>query len=110
MATKVVYEWAVEENSSDGDIVDSYFYDRLSDIPYSVFRHNDLVLVRNEGNDVFGMEDRYWAYVKDGKLPEFFSDGGGGTTQIRVPKRFHKELDSYVLLKKSIKYIKKKKI
>lgn len=109
MATRVLYEWAVEVNSG-GDIIESFFYDNLADIPYSFFRRHDVLLVRNEGNDVYGLEDRYWAYVKDGKLPDFFSDGGGGTTQIRVPKRFHKELDSYVLLKKSIKYIKKKKI
>ena len=36
-----------------------------------------------------GLEDRQWAYIEDGKLPEEF-DGGE-----KVPKRFHEEVERY---------------
>jgi len=59
----------------------------------------DLVLVRDEwemcGKEPVDLGLRLWAYVKDGKLPEFFSGHfslGYGESTIRVPARFHREL------------------
>jgi hypothetical protein len=48
--------------------------------------------VRNTGNEIDGLQDRQWAYVKDGKLPVFFEDSAGNETAIKVPARFHAEL------------------
>ena len=54
-----------------------------------------LVLVRDEwemrGKEPVELGLRLWAYVEDGKLPEFFSTNREVTT-IRVPARFHREL------------------
>lgn len=55
----------------------------------------DLGLVRHEGNENDGVTDRLWAYVKDGKLPECFSDSMGTPIAIKVPQRFHIELKNY---------------
>lgn len=42
--------------------------------------------------------ERYWAYVKDGKLPEKFADAGG-VPRVLIPARFHKELEQYLRFK-----------
>lgn len=93
MQTKVNYEWTLE-TLDDGDIIDSDFSDSLTfdkaDLP-----GNDLGLVRHEGNEDDGVTDRVWAYVKDGKLPECFSDSMGTTIAIKVPQRFHNELSKW---------------
>lgn len=44
-----------------------------------------VVLVRDDD------DRRAWAYVEDGKLPEFFEDANGVEYR-RVPKRFHAEV------------------
>lgn len=55
----------------------------------------ELVLVRDEwemcGKEPVELGLRLWAYVEDGKLPEFFSTNRELTT-IRVPVRFRREL------------------
>ena len=56
----------------------------------------DFGLVRDEGNEIDGLTDRYWAYVKGGKLPEYFSDSMGVPIKIKVPKRFHAILNQYL--------------
>lgn len=93
MQTKVQYEWTLEE-TEDGDIIDSDFSDTL-DFNKADLAGKDLGLVRNEGNEIDGVNDRYWAYVKDGKLPEYFSDSRG-EVNIKVPQRFHNELKKYI--------------
>lgn len=94
MTAKILYEWCYE-TLDDGDIVGNDFEDNLSS--FNEARKTDtLCLVRNEGDEINGVEDRFWAYVKDGKLPEYFEDGGGYETSIRVPQRFHKELKQYL--------------
>jgi hypothetical protein len=94
MRTKVEYEWTLEE-LEDGDIIDNNYSDKLyyskEDLP-----GRNLGLVRNEGNENAGLTDRYWAYVKDGKLPDYFTDGCDETVNIKVPAKFHKELASYL--------------
>ena len=78
----------------DGDIVDSDFGDVLS-FDKAQLPGNDLGLVRSTGNEMEGVTSIHWAYVKEGKLPEFFSDELGRETSFRVPARFHLELQKY---------------
>jgi hypothetical protein len=94
MQTKVQYEWTLE-TLDDGDIIDSNFSDTLT-FDKSDLDGKDLGLVRNEGNEADGVTDRLWAYVKDGKLPECFSDSMGTLVAIKVPQRFHNELKAYL--------------
>jgi hypothetical protein len=93
MRIQVSYEWCYETVDEDGDITDNDFRDNLSEFKDS---EGELVLVRNEGNEKAGLEDRFWAYVKDGKLPGYFKDGGGHEVDIKVPNKFHKELKIYL--------------
>ena len=95
MQTKVAYEWTLE-TVEDGDIIDSNFADNLTEIDNADLIGKDLGLVRNEGNENDGVTDRLWAYVKDGKLPEYFSDSMGTPIAIKVPQRFHNELKNYL--------------
>lgn len=94
----VSYEWDIEEVDRDsGDILDHNHGDKLSQLLRAfgdiiTQGRGDLVLVRDEGNNVEGLLDRYWAYVKDGVLPEYFTDSMGEDTGIRVPQRFHREI------------------
>lgn len=88
------YEWTLEE-MKDGEIVDSDFSDILK-FDKSYLAGNDLGLVLSIGNEREGITDRYWAYVKDGKLPEYFTDSMGETVGYKVPIKFHKELNKYL--------------
>lgn len=93
MQTKVTYDWTLETLDGE-DIIDNDFSDKLTFDKYDL-AGKDLGLVRNEGNEADGITDRFWAYVKDGKLPEYFSDSMGTLISIKVPQRFHKELNKY---------------
>ena len=92
MTTKTFYEWDIETWVGE-DIEDHHHEDVISRLP-SLEANQKLVLVR----DTFvheSLELRLWAYVVDGKLPEFFSDIGAygyEETGYKVPKRFHAEL------------------
>lgn len=96
MATKVQYEWSLE-TVEDGDIVDSDFSEILP-TEWLSEPGTELCLVRNEGNENKGVLDRYWAYVKNGKLPEYFSNSMQQQICIKVPQRFHKELNNLPVL------------
>lgn len=96
MQIKVAYEWTLE-TVEDGDIVDSNFVDSLTEINNADLTGKDLGLVRNEGNENDGVTNRLWAYVKDGKLPDYFQDAYLQNTSIKIPARFHKELQDYQL-------------
>jgi hypothetical protein len=91
MKKEIVYEWCIEDRDEFGDVEDLNFADNLADLNTET---GDIVLVRSEGNDAEGVTDRYWAYVKDGKLPDVF-EIAGELTQIKIPNRFHKEVDLY---------------
>lgn len=93
----VTYEWTVEvledPSDQDSDILETQPFDHLEDA-LKFMRYEPearLVLVRNVGNDLDGLTDRLWAYVEDGKLPEYFEDGGAETT-VRVPGKCIREL------------------
>lgn len=90
------YEWCVETKDEHGDIVDSDFRDKLAELTMPK-ENQDLVLIRYTGNEIEGETDRQWAYVKEGKLPDYFGlpTGHGeeyAETECRVPKRFKEEL------------------
>jgi hypothetical protein len=88
------YEWDYETVNSDGDIEDHNHADKLRQFNDSNIT-DTLVLVRDSGSEASGLDYRLWAYVKDGKLPEYFSDSRG-ITGYKVPKRFHIELKRYL--------------
>lgn len=90
----VDYEWDVEVLDEHGDIEDHHFHVSAMDMvkEHTENPQSDMVLVRSVGNNDDGVVDRLWAYVKDGKLPEYFEDSNRRDTGYRVPKRFHEEL------------------
>jgi hypothetical protein len=94
----VIYEWDCETvadgdtpSFEDGEVIDhchaAVYQDVLkrakTDAPAG-FRH-EVVLVRDDE------EGRSWAYVENGKLPEFFTDADGADAS-KVPQRFHQEV------------------
>lgn len=86
MKNKVIYEWSVETVDENGDIIDSSFWDEKPTEPLE--QNQKLCLIRNEGNEIDGVTDRLWAYVENGKLPEYFTDSNDCIVSIKVPKRF----------------------
>lgn len=85
MGHKIIYEWSLETIDEHGDIIDSDF----SNSPFELIAANQrMCLVRNEGNEVDGLTDRLWAYVVDGKLPEYFTDSNDCEVGYRVPLKF----------------------
>lgn len=95
MRNTVKYEWTLE-TIEDGDIVDSDFSDTLS-FDKGLLHGNDVGLVRNEGNEISGVVSRLWAYVKDGKLPEYFSDANGNETDYKIPVAYKLECGKYFI-------------
>lgn len=103
MRNTTYYEWDYEVIDSDsGDVLDHWHEDSLSDFGRPLEENERLLLVRNEGNEIEGLTDRLWAYVKDGKLPEYFSNAEGNEVGYKVPKRFHDELAKYLNNAKAI--------
>lgn len=93
---QVVYDWSLEEIDENEDIVDSDFMqeipaDWVNKLPEDghTFR---ICLVRDLGNQEKGLIERCWAYVVDGKLPEYFKDSAGTDTIHKVSEKFHKHL------------------
>lgn len=95
MRMQVIYEWCIE-TSDDGDIVDNDFRDKLTEFTSPLEANQELVLVRNEGNFDQGLKDRLWAYVKNGKLPEYFYNSLEQPTGYKVPLKYHSELANYL--------------
>jgi len=92
MSKIIVYEWTNEVIDEHGDIIDQDFAERLQELSET---NGGIGIVRDEG-DEHALTDRSWAYVKSGKLPEFFSDAYQNETGIKVPKRFHDELEMFL--------------
>ena len=93
----IVYEWCVEVVDQHGDIVDNYFAASLAQaIEWAGDDDGEyeyqICLVRTE--DTFN-GDRAWAYLTDGRLPEYFADAFGHDTT-KVPQRFHRETERQV--------------
>ncbi len=108
----VAYEWDVEKvavdrrvHSFQWDILDHNHSEDLKTIgfdPEDVAKDEyRLVLVRDVYTVSNGVESRLWAYAyfdQQGvlKLPEHFMDAYGNV-ETKVPKRFHKELERWIL-------------
>jgi len=93
----VYYEWDVEEIDENDDIQDHYHCDSYASakaineaVPAEgTSMTSCIVLVRDDDNTRTGC--RSWAYLEDGKLPEYFEDAHG-VEIAKVPKRFHAEI------------------
>lgn len=96
----VIYEWDIEtvtdedtEEHEKNEVLDHNFCESYKALREQLTRFPDagdglrfdVVLVRD------GYYGRSWAYVEDGKLPEFFHDADGRNAAL-VPKRFHAEV------------------
>jgi hypothetical protein len=103
---EIVYEWDWEECTKEDDeglydVLDHNHMGKLEDTRQRLNEdskwlhknnqdgHFDLVLVRDVHDYYEGIINRTHAYIEDGKLPKYFSNG------IEVPKRFHKEFDRW---------------
>lgn len=95
MKKTVIYEWDYETVDVNGDIQEHNHRDSLSEFNASDIT-DTLVLIRNVFDGINGLENRTWAYVKDGKLPEKFKDDDENEGAM-VPKKFHKELEKYII-------------
>lgn len=89
-----IYEWDFETVDEYGDVQDHNAEDKLTSFPKDT--EGNLVLVRQEGSDAEGVTGRYWAYVKDGQLPEYFEDSTGQEVNIKVPKKYKDELAKWI--------------
>ena len=91
------YEWDVEEIDEHGDIIDHNHRDTAVAVLHLArgFALSDVVLVRDVWKDD-SLQERSWAYVVDGRLPEFFEDAYQRQT-VKVPARFHSELKAATL-------------
>jgi len=94
----VRYEWDVEECNAvettdldEGEVIDHRHCETYTEVkrvlaetppPGSVW---SACLVRDDDNG------RSWAYMEDGKLPEYFEDAYQHPTA-KVPQRFHAEV------------------
>jgi len=83
MKNQLNYEYKIEFIDEYGDIVDYDHFDKLSDCMLAFYRCDkgckvEMCLVRDEGNQYDGLQDRQHAYFfEDGKfsIPREF-DGG----------------------------------
>lgn len=93
--SKPSYEWVLEE-LDEYDDVNNVIHPDKSDLPecltLSKQPNYDLALVRDRFN-MYGEHIRGWAYVKDGRLPEHFSDASGNNVG-KVPPQFRKFIEN----------------
>ncbi len=91
------YEWDLEELehydevNDTQDIIDHNHSGRLKELLHlkDEFICSDLVLVLDIGDNDEGLKERYWAYVVNNRLPDYFEN-----SYYKVPKRFHNEFNS----------------
>lgn len=91
---KTFYEWTVEEMDGE-DVVEASHFDTYKKAMNFFEPGNHIGLVRDEVIEAEGVIDRQWAYIKDGKLPEYFSTAMGKDDGAKVPQRFHKEFNAH---------------
>jgi hypothetical protein len=94
--TKQHIEWLLEElvdGSEDADIHDVSHADSYAGIMALAkgCEHCRIGLVIDKWNAALMSDDRGWAYIVDGKLPERFTDAGG-VEMVKVPAKYHNEL------------------
>lgn len=85
----IVYEWQLEDVDEYGDIQDLFSFNTREALEIAgkmyppEYDHYDYCLVRMQGNQAEGLQDRQYAYFDlGGKIPEEF-DGGA-----KVPDKF----------------------
>jgi hypothetical protein len=96
----VHYEWDVEiltacesEQYEENEVLDHHFQDSFADCikelaqPLEEGLRRAVVLVCDDDNG------RSWAYLEDGKLPEYFVDAYQNQAR-KVPQKFHKEVSN----------------
>lgn len=86
---KTHYEWVAEEITDDEyeDIIDCNYCDTYKDaVKFCEGKKSQIALVISKGSMAEGLQDREYAYLENGRLPECF-DGGK-----KIPKRFHEEI------------------
>lgn len=92
----VRYEWDVESLEGE-DVLDHDHRDTFAEaiaaekISQNFRETTRICLVRDIWDYDHGLQERTWAYLEDGKLPEHFEDSGGRMSS-RVPQRFHQEI------------------
>lgn len=94
--SQIEYEWAVEETDPATENIEDVNHYPLPEIArrYPNFKLPEnfaVCLVRDDWRRR-GDAPRSWAYLKDGKLPEYFVDAYDNQT-VKVPQRFHAEID-----------------
>lgn len=97
----VIYEWDCETVADgeswrfeDGEVIEHTHGSSFAEVmawasenpPERGIRY-ELVLVRDDD------KGRSWAYMTNGKLPEYFTDADGSDAA-KVPKRFHQEVNN----------------
>lgn len=93
----VKYEWDVETLDEFGDILDHDHRDTFKEAiaaektTQGFSETTRICLVRDVWDEDNGIQDRQWAYLEEGKLPEYFEDTGGQEAN-RVPQKFHQEV------------------
>lgn len=89
-----LYEWTLEEIDRESeDIIDSDFSNTLESFKrYFNDSNFDIGLVLDEGNEIEGVINREWAYIKNNSLPEYFSNSYGEETNNKVPNKYKIQL------------------
>ena len=97
------YEWRVEECTADDyeDADDLWFCDTYADaVEHQQSKTLDgykrcICLNRRKFDPITeDLIDEQWAFIEDGKLPEFFDDCPE-TKAYKVPAKFHKEVADF---------------
>ena len=83
-AKQTTYEWRVNERDEHGDCIDFDTFDTYAEALASA--GSDIELTRIVGDEDGGIHYMEYATVVDGKLPEYFDEGG------RVNKAHHAEV------------------
>ncbi len=93
------YEWDVEliitYDENTNDVEEHYFQDTYADClkqaaePLEDGYSYEIVLVATSDDG----DERWWAYIEDGKLPEFFEDAYQRKMR-KIPQRFHEEVNA----------------
>lgn len=94
------YEWVIEPLDEYGDIIEVWQRDTFAEAVRDAkqYTHADvkrvaIALTRcwSRDWDMHGLENRQYAYLEDGKLPEHFEAEGGGKGA-KVPEKFRREV------------------
>ncbi len=102
MKIETTYEWCIEYTDNADEVIELNHSDTLNMYVKYHFKplcdqgKVNLVLIRSRWDVIDqSLFDRWFAYIEDNKLPEFF-ERDGFETNIKVPKKFHKEFTSWI--------------